>query len=52
MEPFLWELSERSQPKQPSQNQVDRDKIIQEARHDEDQYAENYGEGRTQVCDP
>jgi hypothetical protein len=46
------ESSDRSQPKQPSQNQVDRDKIIQEAGHDEDQYAEDYGERRTQVCDP
>lgn len=47
MEPLLWELSDRSQPKQPSQNQIDRDKIIHEARHYdyEDQYAENHGEG-------
>jgi hypothetical protein len=45
-------LSDRSQSEQSSQDQIDRDKVIQEARHEEDQYAENHGEGRTQVCDP
>jgi hypothetical protein len=47
-----WKLSDCSQSEQPSQDQVNRHKIVQEAGHDEDQHAKDDGKGRAEMRYP